>query len=75
MGETQEERIQQFLEENREPVIGLREGSFLRVERASIVLKGAMAARIFRRGQPPVEIQPGSELRDVLLSPVHASVR
>jgi len=66
MGETQEERIQQFLEENREPVIGLREGSFLRVERASIVLKGARAARIFRRGQQPVEIQPGSELRDIL---------
>src|SRR6202795_4680919 len=31
MGETHEERIKQFLEENEEDVIGLREGSFLRV--------------------------------------------
>lgn len=74
MGETQEERIQQFLEENWEPVIGLREGSFLRVERGSIVLKGEKPARIFRRGQQPVEIQPGSELRD-LLSPGSGGAR
>ena len=31
MGETQEERITQFMEENDEPVVGLREGSMLRV--------------------------------------------
>lgn len=68
MGETQEDRIQQFLEENREAVIGLREGSFLRVERGSIRLKGVRAARIFRRGEQPVEIQPGSELRELLRS-------
>lgn len=66
MGETQEERIQQFLEENQEPVIGLREGSFLRIEGGSIVLKGDRTARIFRREQRPIEMQPGSELRDVL---------
>src|SRR6266404_7652381 len=33
MGETQEERIVQFLEENDVPVVGMREGAMVRVER------------------------------------------
>jgi len=66
MGETQEQRIEQFLEENGLPVVGLREGSFLRVEGSSILLKGSHAARIFQRGKPALEVQPGSELREVL---------
>jgi peptidase E len=32
MGEMQEERIMQFLEENEETVVGLREGSILRIQ-------------------------------------------
>jgi len=68
MGETQEERIRQFLEENEESVVGLREGSFLRVEGASVSLKGTTGARIFRRGAEPVEASAGAELRR-LLSP------
>src|SRR5229473_390570 len=66
MGETREQRIQQFLEENEPPVVGLREGSFLRVEGGSTVLKGKPAARVFRRGLSPLEVQPGSELRELL---------
>ncbi len=66
MGETQEERIIQFLEENETPVAGLREGALLRVEGSSIVLKGVSGARIFRREQSPVEAGPGAELRDLL---------
>ncbi|HVG18040.1 MAG TPA: dipeptidase PepE [Blastocatellia bacterium] len=68
MGETQEERINQFLEENDAPVVGLREGAMLRVEEGSTVLKGVSGARIFRRGQAPVETEPGAKL-DQLLSP------
>jgi dipeptidase E len=68
MGETQEQRIQQFLEENNLPVVGLREGSFLRVESGSTVLKGRLAARLFRRGHSPLEVQPGSELQSLLFS-------
>src|SRR6516164_9361719 len=49
MGETQEERIMQFLEENDQAVVGLREGSYLRVEYGSVILKGPNMARIFRR--------------------------
>lgn len=68
MGETQEERINQFLEENSTPVVGLREGAMLRVEESSILLKGVSGARIFRRGHDPVEIEPGAKLND-LVSP------
>ena len=69
MGETQEERIIQFLEENTTPVAGLREGAMLRVEEGAIGLKGLSGARIFRRGHEPVEIEPGAKL-ECLVSPV-----
>src|SRR5258706_4662144 len=62
MGETQEERIMQFLEENEEAVVGLREGSILRVEEGVVTLKGPNTARIFRRGQKPVQAEPGRNL-------------
>ena len=62
MGETREERIMQFLEENETPVIGLREGAWLRIENGSCVLKGIKGARLFRRGAEPMELQPGSTL-------------
>ena len=66
MGETQEERIVQFLEENEETVVGLREGSVLRVEDGAVTLKGRNTARIFRRGEQPVEATPGSKLSGLL---------
>lgn len=65
-GETREERIFQFLEENPTPVIGLREGTMLRVENGKTVLKGTTSARIFRRQSRPIEVEVGSEL-DALL--------
>jgi dipeptidase E len=66
MGETREERILQFLEENETPVVGLREGAMLRVEAGRTMLKGSSGARVFRKGQPPVEVGPGSDLKDLL---------
>lgn len=66
MGETQEERIIQFLEENSTPVVGLREGAMLRVEEGTTLLKGVSGARIFRRGHEPVEIEPGAKLNDLV---------
>jgi dipeptidase E len=62
MGETREERLLQYLEENDRPVIGLREGSYLRVVEGKIWLKGLKPARVFRRGRDPLEISPLSEL-------------
>ena len=58
-GETREERIHQFHEENAAPVVGLREPSMLRVIDSEVTLIGTATARLFRRGQPPVEVEPG----------------
>jgi len=62
MGETQEERIMQYLEENDRPVVGLREGTLLRVYGGTVVLQGNRTARIFRRGEQPIEAAPGVNL-------------
>ena len=62
MGETREERIVQFHEENETPVIGLREGAMLRIENGSCELRGIKGARLFRRGAQPVELLPGSRV-------------
>lgn len=68
MGETQEERILQFLEENDTTVLRLREGAMVRVERGATILKGSAGARIFRKGLEPVETRPGQPL-DQFLAP------
>jgi dipeptidase E len=66
MGETRETRIREFHEENEAPVVGLREGAILRVDGASVLLKGVAGARIFRRGQDPVDMTPVSEIGPLL---------
>jgi dipeptidase E len=63
-GETREERLLQFHEENATPVVGLREGTMLRVTDGSTTLVGDKPARVFRRGQVPVEVDAGSCLDD-----------
>lgn len=69
MGETQEERILQFLEENETPVVGIREGAWLSIENRAVTLKGETGARIFRRGHAPVEIAPGTEISELVGAP------
>jgi dipeptidase E len=62
MGETQEERITQYLEENDRPVVGLREGTLLRIRDGAVILQGSTSARIFRQGEAPIEAAPGTDL-------------
>ena len=62
MGETREERLLQYLEENDVPVVGLREASMLRIEDSGATLLGTAPAHIFRRGAAPFEIPPGARL-------------
>ena len=66
MGETREQRLREYLEENTVPVLGLREGAWLWCEGRVLRLQGARGARLFRRGQPPQEYAPGADLSFLL---------
>jgi dipeptidase E len=67
MGETREQRIVEFHEENDRPVVALREGAWLRADGRTLALEGTSGARLFRKGQPAEEFPAGSRL-DFLLS-------
>jgi dipeptidase E len=66
-GETRDERLREFHEENNTPVIGLWEAGLLRCENGRIELSGA-PARIFRKGLEPIDVEPGTELAAMLPS-------
>jgi dipeptidase E len=65
MGETRETRINEFHHFNPQPVVGLREGSWLEVKGDSVKLKGTLTARIFKRNEKPIEVIPETELNDL----------
>lgn len=66
MGETREQRLAEFLEENDRVVVGLREGGWIRIEGERGRLGGLAGARIFRRGAGPEERRVGDSLDDLL---------
>ena len=66
MGETREQRLIEFLEENDRVVVGLREGGWIRVAGSRGWLGGLRGARVFRRGAPPEERAVGAPLDDLL---------
>jgi len=62
-GETREQRILEFLELNSHIyVVGLREGTMMRVENSRRELLGPKPARIFRKGLPVREINAGDSI-------------
>ena len=65
MGETRETRINEFHHFNPQPVVGLREGSWLEVKGDSVKLKGTLTARIFKRNETPIEVGPETELNEL----------
>ena len=76
MGETREERLTQFLEENDVPVAGLREGTWLRRDGDRLELGGlAAGARVFRSGTEPVEYGTGADLSELLCVTARFDVR
>lgn len=66
MGETRETRINEFHKFNPQPVIGLREGSWLEVKGGKISLKGKLTARWFEANKKPVEIEPETDIKSLL---------
>ena len=62
-GETREQRINEYLEANRSRyVVGLREGCMIRLQGDNIELIGNRPMRIFKKGQPTYEVQPGENI-------------
>ena len=66
-GETRETRINEFHKFNSQTVIGLREGSWLRVENGTIELKGDLTARVFKQNLEPQEIASGILKEEIYL--------
>ncbi|XP_076352176.1 alpha-aspartyl dipeptidase [Tachypleus tridentatus] len=69
MGETREERIKQYHEEEKTPpVLGLKEGSMLEVEGDKAILQGSTGAKLFIRGQEPQVLEIGTDVSYLLKS-------
>ena len=65
-GESRDQRIAEFHILNpRVPVLGLREGTLLRVERGRLDLRLGSGARLFRAGRKPRDLEPGASLREL----------
>ncbi|MFA9195247.1 dipeptidase PepE [Flavobacterium sp. FBOR7N2.3] len=62
MGESRETRINEFLQFNNFPVLGLKEGSWLKIKKGKTILKGNLSAKLFRKNQTPLEIATETEL-------------
>jgi dipeptidase E len=67
IGETREERLQEFLEENHVTIVALREESWLVVNGGAMSLHGTGGALLFRRGAAPEPVAGGAVLSPLLL--------
>lgn len=61
-GESRADRLHQFHEENDTPIIGVREGSALRIRGKNIELLGGKPATVFEKGKPDQEVTDGKIL-------------
>ena len=57
-GETRETRILEFLSQNDIPVIGLREGNWIRITDQAVI-EGPHSTRMFFKNREPFEVEPG----------------
>jgi len=63
MGETRETRLKEFHAFNDEPVVGLREGSWITVKNEDIKLNGKLSARVFLKDNEAVELSTNNSLK------------
>lgn len=61
-GETRETRIREFHTQNNIPVVGLREGNWIKIQDNTITTEGSKDTRIFEAKKEPYELKPGSQL-------------
>ena len=66
VGETRDQRILEFLEENDVPVVGLCEGSWIEVFDDVARVGGVAPGRLFVRGDQPRDLPPGTDVSDLL---------
>lgn len=67
MGETRDDRIKEFHEANTTPVIGLREGAFLKIDdeyftSQKMFLGGTNGGKFFFKGKEPINIPEAKEI-------------
>ena len=65
-GETREQRLAEFHEENSMPVVALREGSWLEIKDDNCQLRGKTGMVLFRAGQGAEKIDGEAELSNLL---------
>lgn len=59
MGETRDERLREFLEENRSQVVCLREGAWLEIDGSVVTLGGTNGGRLFEAGREARHLEVG----------------
>lgn len=72
MGETRSARLEEFLEENDVPVVGIREGTWLQQDADRMTLCGSeVGGVLFQRGSAPEQLKQCTDLSALLEAPAH----
>lgn len=64
-GETRETRILEYISQNSIPVLGIREGNWIRGLNNQLTVAGAHSSRVFMQKKTPFEIEPGTNLTEL----------
>ena len=67
-GESRATRLTEYLEENDTPVLGIREGCWLKINGDGGAIAGSNGAVLFRRNEPLIEMSSGDSLEQLFLA-------